>query len=78
MMLAPNVVILHPATDEEWLGLRREDVTASQAAALLGAHPYTTAYQMWADKTGRSSEKEMNGADAPRAPAGAGRRPAAA
>jgi hypothetical protein len=57
------IEILRPATREEWLSLRKLDVTASQAAALLGAHPYTTAYQLWADKTGRSSaDHEENGA----------------
>lgn len=54
--------ILRPATREEWLDLRKQDVTASQAAALLGAHPYSSAYQLWADKTGRSSEEAENAA----------------
>lgn len=55
--------ILHPATREEWLDLRKNDVTASQAAALLGQHPYSSAYQLWADKTGRASDDgEENGA----------------
>lgn len=35
-----------------WLALRQQDVTASAAAALLGAHPYMTAYTLWAEKTG--------------------------
>ena len=42
-----------PATREEWLALRRRDVTASQIAALLGVHPYVTPYQLWAEKTGK-------------------------
>ena len=36
----------------QWLALRASDVTASAAAALLGAHPYLTAYGLWAEKTG--------------------------
>lgn len=60
---ARNGEILRPATREEWLALRKNDVTASQAAALLGMHTYTTAYQLWADKTGRTSEDgDENGA----------------
>jgi hypothetical protein len=42
-----------------WLQHRRQDVTASVAAAVLNAHPYTTAYALWAEKTGR-----LDGADA--------------
>lgn len=58
-----NGEILRPATREEWLEMRKRDVTASQAAALLGQHPYTTAYQLWADKSGRASEDDdENGA----------------
>jgi len=38
---------------EQWLALRRQDVTASIAACLVGAHPYATAYGLWASKTGR-------------------------
>ena len=37
---------------EEWLKWRKEDVTASAAAALLGLHPYTTLLQLYMDKTG--------------------------
>lgn len=40
----------------EWLALRQEDITASVAGALLGVHPYTTAYALWALKSGRISE----------------------
>lgn len=48
---------------DDWLALRKRDVTASQAAALLGQHPYSTAYQLWADKTGRASgDEQENGA----------------
>lgn len=39
---------------DEWLALRMNDVTASDAAALLGAHPYKTAFGLWAEKTGRA------------------------
>lgn len=42
-------------TREAWLAARQQDVTASAIAALVGAHPFSSAYQLWAEKTGRVS-----------------------
>jgi putative phage-type endonuclease len=53
-----SVEILHPTSRSEWLALRKKDVTASVAGALLGVHPYTTPYRMWAEKTGQLSDVE--------------------
>jgi predicted phage-related endonuclease len=39
-----------------WLDLRKKDVTASVAGALLGVHPYASAYGLWALKSGRLDE----------------------
>jgi putative phage-type endonuclease len=36
----------------DWLAMRRQDVTASEVAALFGAHPYKTALQVYAEKMG--------------------------
>jgi predicted phage-related endonuclease len=36
----------------EWLAWRRQDVTASVVGALFGAHPYTTALHIYAEKRG--------------------------
>jgi len=48
---------------EQWLSLRRQDVTASAAGALLGLHPYISAWSLWAEKTGLvSSDAPMNAA----------------
>ena len=42
-----------PVTDrEQWLTLRKQDVTASAVAALFGAHPYETPLGLWLEKTG--------------------------
>lgn len=41
-----------PKDRAEWLELRSHDVTASTAGALLGVHEYTTAYELWAIKSG--------------------------
>ncbi|WP_434713393.1 YqaJ viral recombinase family protein [Rhizobium sp. YTUHZ045] len=45
-----------PGDRADWLELRRGFITASVAGALLYCHPYTTAYQLWALKTGRLDE----------------------
>lgn len=37
---------------EQWLAMRRHDITASTAGALLGLHPFQSAYGLWAEKTG--------------------------
>jgi hypothetical protein len=37
---------------DQWLSLRRQDITASTAGALLGLHPYVSAWSLWAEKTG--------------------------
>lgn len=43
----------HPCADDAvWKALRTQDVTASVAAALLGAHEYETAYGLYMAKTG--------------------------
>jgi hypothetical protein len=47
--MVEKIAIINEA---QWLALRKEDVTASVAGALLGVHEYTTAYGLWAQKTG--------------------------
>lgn len=41
---------------EQWLACRSQDITASIAGALLGVHPYTTAYGLYLLKSGRITE----------------------
>lgn len=41
---------------EQWLALRRQDVTASVAAALFGIDPYKSRWQLWHEKAGRIEE----------------------
>ncbi|MEE7478462.1 YqaJ viral recombinase family protein [Methylobacterium hispanicum] len=43
-------------TREAWLAARAQDVTASVAGAILGAHEYTTAFELWALKSGLLAE----------------------
>jgi len=39
-------------SESEWLEWRRQDVTASDVAALFGLHPYKTLLELWAEKSG--------------------------
>lgn len=39
--------ILHPASREEWLALRAEDVTSTEVAALFGLSPYCTEFELY-------------------------------
>lgn len=50
-----SVQIIYPADRTAWLAARSQDVTASVAGALIGEHPFTSPYQIWAEKTGRVS-----------------------
>jgi len=47
---------------EEWLALRRQDVTASDIAVVCGCHPHKSAMRLWAEKTGEIGEAEDNAA----------------
>ena len=43
--------------EAQWHALRKRDVTASVAGALLGVHEYATAYGLWARKIGALPEE---------------------
>jgi predicted phage-related endonuclease len=44
---------INPITDrEQWLAMRKQDVTASRVGALFGAHPYVTALKLYLEKSG--------------------------
>lgn len=45
---------------EEWLEERRKSLGGSEIAAVLGMNPYTSAYAVWAEKTGRIPPREDN------------------
>jgi predicted phage-related endonuclease len=47
------IVSLTPHDRDEWLAFRRQDVTASQIAAVIGQHPYCSALELWAQKSGQ-------------------------
>ena len=47
-------------TREKWLELRRRSLGGSDAAAVLGVNPYASPYSLWAEKTGRVTDKPDN------------------
>lgn len=51
--LPPGIEKLKIEGRDQWLDLRSKDITASVAGALFGVHDWTTAYGLWAEKTGR-------------------------
>jgi len=42
---------------ELWLRQRRQGIGASDAAAILGVHPYKTAFDVWLEKTGQVKDR---------------------
>lgn len=42
--------LFHPANDTEWHRLRHRDVTSTEASALFGLSPYSTAYELAVQK----------------------------
>ena len=47
---------------DEWLALRKQDVTASVAGALFGVHPYNTPWRIWARACGFVLDNETESA----------------
>src|ERR1700733_7613977 len=61
----PVGIIASDATDRaRWLSMRQQDVTASISAALFGSgvHPYVSPYQLWALKSGATSDEKAENA----------------
>lgn len=48
-----NRVTLFPATEAEWLKMREQDITSTEAAGLFECSPYTTEYELYHVKTGQ-------------------------
>ena len=48
------------ASHEEWLKIRRGYIGGSDAGAILGMNPYSSAFSVWAEKTGSVPEFEGN------------------
>ena len=47
-------------TQAEWLANRRESIGGSDAATIVGLNPYSSPYELWADKLSLIKPKEEN------------------
>ena len=48
------------ADHDEWLAIRSKFIGGSDASAVIGLNPYKSAYELWAEKTGRIPPFEGN------------------
>jgi putative phage-type endonuclease len=51
-----NRIDIYPASREDWLKLRTEDITSTEIAALFSLSPYKTALEVYAEKSGKLSD----------------------
>ena len=54
--MTARVILPHGADREEWLAARRAGIGGSDIGAILGASPWSTPLDVWADKTQQSSD----------------------
>ena len=57
---ADRSVRLEGMSREDWLVARRAGIGGSDAAAIVGLNPWSSQYDVWLDKTGRTEPKEQN------------------
>ncbi len=48
-----------PQRSPEWFALRKQGITATDAAVIAGLSPYKTAFRLWAEKTGRVEDQPV-------------------
>lgn len=53
-----KLISLSGLTHEEWLQWRRKGIGGSDAATVVGLNPYSSLYELWADKQGLLPAKE--------------------
>lgn len=56
-----NPQIITPENREHWLTMRGRDVTSTQTAALFGASPYLTRFELWHQKRGTYTAEFITG-----------------
>lgn len=42
-----SIEILQPKDEQDWLTMRKQDVTSTEVAALFGCNPYITEFELW-------------------------------
>ena len=45
---------------DEWLRQRQKSIGGSDASSIIGLNPYSSAYSVWADKLGKTPDREDN------------------
>ena len=55
-----NLTLIPYGSHEEWLGIRRQYIGGSDAGAIIGLNPFSSAFSVWAEKTGKVPEFEGN------------------
>lgn len=55
-----GLTMLPYGSREEWLRIRRGYIGGSDAGAIVGLNPYSSAFSVWAEKTGKLPEFEGN------------------
>ena len=51
---ALKLVKTHDLSRDDWLAIGRTGIGGSDAAAAVGLNPYTSALELWLEKTGRA------------------------
>lgn len=57
---ADRAVRISDMSRDDWLIARRTGIGGSDAAAIVGLNPYSSPYDVWLDKTGKTEPKEQN------------------
>lgn len=57
---ALRLVSTHDMSRDEWLGVRKQGIGSSDAAAAVGLNPYKSPLELWMDKTGRKSPSPVS------------------
>lgn len=56
-----RLILRADAPEKEWLAQRKLGIGGSDVSAILGLVPWSSPYEVWLDKTGRSKPREING-----------------
>jgi putative phage-type endonuclease len=53
------MIFVDPMPREKWLEWRKQGIGSSDAAAIMGASPWESAFELWARRTGRLAPREQ-------------------
>ena len=58
--MAYRVIVIRPATHEEWLDERKKGIGSSEAGTVMGVNHFDTPYKLWRRKTGEVLQADAN------------------